>query len=490
MDPVILAADLGGSSFRAALVDARGAIQAMASRQRSTALDAAGRSEEPAGPWFDAFAALAGELAHDPAFAAIAAVAITGMTRTQVVVDAAGAARGPAILFRDARSGAEADELQGLIDAAPARATYGPMNGFHPLARWLWLARHAPARLAEAAAILQPKDYLALRLTGIAAGDPISSAGFHARDGSGTAAALMAAAGLDARLLPRFVAPGQLVGRVGAAVPPPLARLAGLPVVMASMDTWCAALATGAVAEGAAYIVSGTTDVYGQIGRQAGEAPGLVRLPWGEGLVHVGGPGQAGADCLAWLGETMPEVWPGGDLDAALGRAARDAEPVLFLPSLEGERVPLWDPDMRGAFLGLNRRHRGVDFLWAVLEGVAYANRQVAELAATASGGRPDAVRLSGGAAASDAWCRIRADVLGLPVLRFAGTEAGLVGAAMLGLVHLGVFADLAAAQAAIARPDRRFVPDPERHARHDQGYRRFLALQAAARELRRGSRG
>src|SRR3546814_18916364 len=79
----------------------------------------------------------------------------------------------------------------------------------------------------------------------------------------------------------------------------------------------------------------------------------------------------------------------------ALLSAPRDPQAALFLPYLQGERVPYWDPGLRGAFVGLNRRHGPGDLAWAVLDGVAFLTRIVLARAEAALGGPVNAIRLA-----------------------------------------------------------------------------------------------
>ncbi len=55
-----------------------------------------------------------------------------------------------------------------------------------------------------------------------------------------------------------------------------------------------------------------------------------------------------------------------------LGVAAERPTGIVFLPYLEGERSPIWDPTARGAFVGIEAHHGPVHFAVAVLEGVAF----------------------------------------------------------------------------------------------------------------------
>jgi xylulokinase len=157
------------------------------------------------------------------------------------------------------------------------------------------------------------------------------------------------------------------------------------------------------------------------------------------------------------------------------------AERPLFLPWLGGERTPVWRSDVRGAFHGVARDAGPDDFLWSVLEGVAMAVRDILEHAMSATGERAREVRVSGGGARSDAWCQMKADVLGIPVVRSPQPETGVIGAAMAAAVGLGLHRDMDAAARAMAPAGRRFEPDRRRHAFFDERAALYRQAKAAA---------
>src|SRR5690606_19793553 len=181
-------------------------------------------------------------------------------------------------------------------------------------------------------------------------------------------------------------------------------------------DTWAAVAGLGALRPGYAYNISGTTEVFGAVGAEPVQAQGLMTVDWGGGHYQIGGPGQNGADTIAWLLPLLGRLGEDGMAGVAqamddLLAAPRDPQPALFLPYLQGERVPYWDPHLRGAFLGLNRRHGPGDLAWAVLEGVAFLNRVVLERAEAALGGKVQEIRFGGGAASNARWCQVKADI-------------------------------------------------------------------------------
>ncbi len=508
---VVLACDLGGTSFRAALYDAQGQVWAEHALPSPADLAGApvGHSEIDAPAWWDILVALADALAAQAPepFATVRGIAICGVTRTQILLDEAGAVLRPALTWRDTRA---VPDIEALCARLPQdHPELAQINAFHPLARLDWLRRHEPAVLARARSVLEPKDYLNYRLTGVRASDPVSMARLRAAAAAGAPAGsatagktqpgLLAAAGLDDGLVPPLRAPAQAVGPVCQGLPGALGRLAGVPVFCCANDTWAAVAGLGALRAGHAYNISGTTEVFGVIADVAsGTAPpraaGLMTVDWGERLHQIGGPGQNGADTMAWLLDLLQEQAAGRDGMAArvqaLLAAPRDPQPLLFLPYLQGERVPYWDADLRGAFIGLNRRHGAGDLAWAVLEGVGFLNRLVLERGEAVLGAAVSEIRFGGGAAANAAWCQVKADICGRPVSVGAAREPGALGAAVVAWTGLGYFDTLAAAQDSVVRVAHRYLPDPARERHYDALYGQYRAAEQALAPVSRALAG
>jgi len=476
----VLVLDLGGSGLRAALVAEDGGVRAL--RVGRPAGAAAGDTD-PESWWRDLIDAAGGLAAEDPkGFAGIQGIAACGMTRTQVFVGVDGEPVRPAIGFGDTRA---ATALAGVdVGALPEAAN---LNPYHPAARLLWLKRMEPENHAATRVVLEPKDWLAFRLTGVARSDAISCARLRAAAEPVAGRSLLDALGLDAGMLPEIVAPSAEVGRVLPGLPAPFDQLAGVPVFCGSHDTWAGVVGIGALVPGRAYNIAGTSEVLGLITDRPVEATGLMTVDWGGGCWQVGGPSQTGA---ATLRHVLRMLGRDGEdpaaASAALETAPRAAEPPLFLPFLEGERVPYWDTGLRGAFLGLSAAHGPADLLWAVLEGIALLNREVLSRAETAAGHPAEVVRLAGGGARSALWARIKADALGRPVELCDQPEAGLVGAAAVAWTGLGRYPDLSAAQAAMVRVARRIEPDPARAREIARRAALWTEMQAATAEVGR----
>jgi xylulokinase len=187
------------------------------------------------------------------------------------------------------------------------------------------------------------------------------------------------------------------------------------------------------------------------------------------------------AGSLRWLRDVL-----GGTYDELVAEAERwpaGTEGLTFLPYLQGERTPHADPDARGAFVGLSLRHDRGALVRAVLEGVAYGLRDSLELLREL-GVEPTVGRVSGGGARSELWLKIVASVLGIPLERTAVEEGAAYGAALLGGVGAGTFADADEAVAACVRVRDSVEPDPEWRRLYEEAYPRFRSLYPALRRL------
>ncbi len=451
----ILAVDVGAGSLRAGLVRPNGRIAAAAAIPLTMSEPRPGWAEADPEYWWDALlAATARVLRALPRSGRVLGVCICGLTRTQVLLDGRQRVLGPAILFRDRRAAALLPEI-----GTPE------LTAFDASARLAWIARHQPARFARIDRVVEPKDFLNFRLTGVLAGDTVT----HSRQ---PAAAPMAQGDL--------VLPWQAVGVVIPTVKA-LARIEGAPVFAGAIDTWASAVGSGAVLPGHAYDVAGTSEVVGLISARRRPAPGLVSLDWTEDAFQIGGPMQAGADCAQWCHDTFRVRGRLEDAVERVGRGTQRTERPLFLPYLAGERAPVWRSDVRGAFHRIGRRSTPDDFLWAVLEGVAMAVRDIVEIAQTASGVRATQLLVSGGGARSNAWCRLKSDVTGLPVVRSREAETGVIGAAIAAAVGLGLHRTVSDAAAHMVARGRHFEPRAQFAARFDARFAQYQQVKQAA---------
>jgi len=153
-----------------------------------------------------------------------------------------------------------------------------------------------------------------------------------------------------------------------------------------------------------------------------------------------------------------------------------DTQGVYMVPAFTGLGAPHWDPDARGAILGLTRDTSVSHIVRAALEAVCYQTRDLMECMAADGGTRPRALRVDGGMARNDWLMQFLADILELPVERPVVTETTALGAAYLAGLRTGVYASLDSVSEAWAR-DRCFEPgmEPDDRTRLYEGWRRAV---------------
>jgi xylulokinase len=140
------------------------------------------------------------------------------------------------------------------------------------------------------------------------------------------------------------------------------------------------------------------------------------------------------------------------------------------------------DNDARGAFIGLSAIHTRRDLLRAVMEGVTYALRQNVETMRSLHV-KPKSMLACGGGAKSAFWRQMMADVFRMPVKTVHNTEGPALGAAILGGVAAGIYADVPSACEKLVRENEPLLPDAQDKAVYARFYDFFVSLYPALKD-------
>lgn len=496
MRTLFVGLDLGTSAVKVGLFDAQGRAVHLARAPYPLHTPQPRWVEQEPMDWWRAACAVLRETLAGVEPAEVAAVGLSGQTPGHVLVTADGTSLGRAILWSDQRAVAEAAWLREHITPEQARQWTGSpaiADVTQPPARLLWLKSHRPDDWARCAAVIQPKDWLALRLTGrIATDRPSSYCLFNPHTGRYHAEYLQVLGIAAAKMAP-VLAPADIIGYVTPEAAAVTGLLAGTPVVIGTIDAWCDIIGCGGASPGQAVDVTGTSEVIALItdrplDEQAAVAPqaaGVFGAHLLDDLYWVGGPMQGGGGTLLWWARGFYGEQP--DLQQLMDEASAmpvGANGLLFLPYLRGERAPVWDSQARGAFVGLTDRHTRAHCARAIYEGIALAVRDILERSQAAANLHARVLRVSGGASRSALWNQIKADVTGLPVQQMSVTDAACLGAAMLAAVGVQVHKGIAAAATAMVHESAVFVPDPGAVARYSELFALWRELYPALRPL------
>ncbi|MFI7611534.1 FGGY-family carbohydrate kinase [Nonomuraea terrae] len=477
---LILGIDVGTTAVKTALFTAGGALLRAHTVGHATARPRPGYAEQDPGDWWDGcLRGIAAVLDGVPG-GDVRSVGLVSQVNTHVFADDQLRPLAPAITWQDQRCAAVARELDGRFTAEDKTRIWGgpiTLDASRLVCRAAWFARRHPELWARTRWVLSPKDWVNARLTGTVSSDGLSSVGLV--DGSGDRYAPEAIALVDglAERLPPLAAPASPLGPVTAQ------GLGRVPAVTGTMDAFGTVFGSGTTEPGRALLSCGTSLIVAGASRHSLPNRGVVTFPRTDGLYVHAAPTQAGGDALSWWSRarslSVPEV-----LDAAAS-APPGASGVVFTPHLLGERAPLWDSAVRGAFLGLGAETTDAHLSRAVLEGVAMSGRQALAAVEAACGAPLDTVTLSGGGSRSDLWAQIFADVLRRPVARLTARDNGAVlGAALLGAVGAGLHPDITTATRAAVLVDRVFDPDPARADLLDPLYDVYTSSYEALRDV------
>lgn len=472
---LILAIDVGTTAVKLAAIGLDGQLHHAHHQSYPIARPGPDRAEQDPLDWTREIDRGIADLAAQGLASRIAAIGLTSQVNTHVFLDQAGHPLIPAIVWQDGRAAAVAQALEARVPAERKIAWFGapiPIDASHPLARMDWVRQHLPQVWAATAHVVLPKDYCILHLTGTLATDAVSNVGIANAEGF-VAEALALVEGAADRMAPVRAAT-EVVGRVARG------PLKGVPVVNGTMDGWSAIFGGAGAQEGAGVHVSGTSEILGIVSQRMIPTPGVIVFSPLAGLRLQAAPTQAGGAALAWLcsalGLTPDQV------SALVGATPRKALTPLFLPQLQGERAPLWDMSLRGAFLGLDPATGPAELGWAVMEGVGFSARHALQALEASAGVRPDTLACGGGGFRSPVWTQIKADIIGRPLRPLAVNEPGLLGAAALAAMGAGLVPDLAAAHAALVRHLPPVLPDPGRRALYDDIFGLYVeAISATA---------
>lgn len=406
---------------------------------------------------------------------AVHALGICGQLDGCVAVDEGGRALGPCILWMDRRAEAE---VAGLPAAQVQNATGVVLDATHMAAKARWLKRHAPERGAIRR-FHQPVSYLVARLTGTDVLDHglASTTMAYGLGERRFEPGLLALFELDADELPAIAEAGEQAGTLhqeGAAL---TGLPAGIPVAVGTGDDFSNPLGAGLVEPGRLACALGTAEVVGALhDHPTIDRRGLVETHgYPGGRFFIENPGWLAGGALAWLIHIC-RLRDVGELDALAAAAPPGAGGVTFLPALSGAMAPEWIERARGCFYGLSAAHGSGDLARAVLEGCAFAMRDVLERLVE-MGVAVDSVLLLGGGARSRIWAQIRADLTGLPVAVPAVVDTSPLGAAVLAAVAAGLQPDLVAAARRIATAATIVEPERARRSAYDDAYGAYRRL-------------
>ena len=477
---LVLGVDVGSQSIKAVVVDEAGDVVSSGSAPMTMEHEHDGWADQDPETYRTALRDAVRAATEGVQADQVVAMGLGSQVDGVVACDADGTPLRSAIIWLDKRATVQCDRLVSAVGSEELAERTGLVaDASHSAPKMMWIRENEP-QVWESAAMLAPVGaYVLHHLTGSWAQDAANASSTMVYDVAkgDFDTELCEAAGLDPAMLPPVRPSTDVVGTLRPDVAADLGLPATCAVVVGTGDEHAASVGAGAIAPGVIVDVTGTAEPVTTVADEPIRDPLAVVETHGHavpGTWLIENPGFVSGGSTLWLSQGLLGI-PQADVFARALEAPPASDGVLFLPALSGSTAPRWNDAMRGAFLGLGMNHTSAHIARAVLEGCAYALRDIVDRLDALQLGHGE-VRIVGGGARDDLWASIKADVLGRPVRRVLSEEATAVGAAMVAGVGSGMFASFDAASVAVQLDSATIDPDPDAQQRYVDAYDRYRA--------------
>ena len=474
--------DIGTSALKTALIGEDGSVVAISVREYSPISPKPGLVEMPVQVYWESLVnGTRSVIAEGRASAEkISGIGISSQGQTFIPVDRNGKALSNAIVWLDNRAQGIADQWarEWLSEETFRRSSgYPRMPAGLTVFKIAWLADHLP-RAHKAWKFLCLPDYLIYRLCGETATNPLSAqmTGLWDIRTEKWSPRLLAAARIEEDRLPTVVESGTVVGTTLASAASEIGIPPGTPICTGTNDQIAGALGAGNVRPG---IITETTGT-------ALAVVATVHDLWESEELLVGrhaAPGRyfalayaaTSAVVLKWFRDTAGSEEGYENLIREASAIGPGSDGLTVLPHFAGTGTPTFNPNARGAIVGLGLGHTRAHITRAIMESCACLLRECLEPIRRRIG--VTTIRSLGGAARSDLWLQMKADMLGIPIEKPRCPEAANLGAAMLAAAGTGRFKTVVEAADAWYRPSSVFEPNEANQSSCEDVYSRYRSL-------------
>ena len=429
----------------------------------------------------------------------VSAVSVTNQRETMVPVDSRGKPLRKGIVWQDRRTVPQCNWIREQVSPDQVYSITGlTIDPYFTAPKIIWVKENEPEVFKEAEKFVLVHDYLIYRLSDEFVTDYSNASRtllFDLRKADWSDI-MLGSLGVPLEKLPRSVEPGAQVGEVTEEAAAETGLRSGTPVIAGGGDQQCAALGVGVVREGMVKCTTGTGTFILAHSKTVRTDPGR-RVLCSRHVVPNSFVVEASmfttGSALRWfrdnLGSEEVSLAENEGVDAyeiitqAASEVPAGSEGVVHIPHFVGAGAPNWNPHSRGIFAGLAIGHSRSHLIRAILEGVCYEIRTNLEVMREL--GLPSReIRVTGGAARSETWMQIQADILRTPVVRVQMEEATALGAAILAFRGIGVFKSVSQAAEEMVKTREPLTPSAETLEPYRTGYEHFKRLYAAVEDI------
>ena len=478
--------DLGTSAVKLLLMNEKGNIQKIVSREYPIFFPNPGWSEQRPEDWYTQSIEGIKELTAECDKSQVAGISFGGQMHGLVALDKDDQVIRLAILWNDGRTGKQTDYLNQVIGKDKlSRYTANIAFAGFTAPKILWMKENEPENYAKIAKIMLPKDYLAYRLSGTFCTDVSDASGMLLMDVKNRcwSKEMLDICGITEEQLPKLYESYEVVGTLKPDAANELGLSEHVKIIAGAGDNAAAAVGTGTVGDGKCNISLGTSGTIFISSEKFGvdEHNALHSFAHADGHYHLMGCMLSAASCNKWWNEEILGTTDYAAEQAGIKNLGENR--VFYLPYLMGERSPHNNPNVRAMFIGMSMDTTRSDMTQAVLEGVAFGLRDSLEVARSL-GIRIERTKICGGGAKSPLWRKIIANVMNLKVDVIESEEGPALGGAMLAAVGCGEYPDVDTIAEKLVKVVDTIEPDPELVEKYEERYQQFRKLYPAVKGL------
>ena len=492
----LLGIDIGTQGTKTAVFDSGGSCLAEAFRKSELIRPSPDRVEEDPERQLDSVCSTIRECIERSGVEpdAVAGISIDGQMAGLVGVGADGKAVTPYDSWLDTRCTPYISLMKKEAGQEIISKSGGPPS-FNHGPKILWWLNEQGGVFKKIRSFVPPGSYTAMRLCGLTGAQAfvdksyLHFSGFADNRKGCWDAGLCRQFRVEMDKLPRIVASSSVVGKLTAEMAGICGLKAGVPIVAGCGDTAASFLSCGATRAGICVDVAGTAAVFATTEEQFQADLKHQIISCGQsatpGLWHPYAYINGGGINLEWFrgkiaGYYAAEILTFDQMEELAGSVSPDTDIPIFIPHLGGRVCPS-QPQLRGAWLGLSWDHGLAHLYRAVLEAVALEyGFYMSILSDLYSRFDPKEVRITGGGQKSGAWNRIKADVMGVPVVQVTRSEGAPLGSALMAGFGIGLFSDLNEAAASWISTATTVEADPGRREYYKKRIARYSRLMEA----------
>lgn len=452
MKRYILAHDLGTSGNKASIYSIDGKLITSATYCYETKYADGGIAEQNPDDWWTAIVNTTNKMIQKIHPEEIACICFSAQMMGLVCIDKNGNVLRNSLIHCDQRAIKQNLRLLEKIDELKFyKITGHKASPNYPLQKLMWIKDNEPECYKNTYKVLNAKDYIVFKMTGEIMTDYTDASGTNAFDlkTNQWSEELCNLADVDINKFPEVKSSTHVVGEISLSASKELGLAKGTLVVLGAGDGMCSSVGCGAVKPGKVYNYIGSSSWITSILKQPvfDEKMRLETFAHPAGkFFNVGGTMQTAGACFEWAAKNLYGSLSSESIMKELSETKPGSSGVIFLPYLNGERVPFWNENARGTFIGISNTTTRADMLRAVMEGVALNLKIILDIYRKYI--NVDEIIVIGGAARNSIWTQIIADVYGAKILKPENlSEITSLGAAIIGGVGTGLFKDFTVAE-------------------------------------------